>query len=79
MLVGGGQWNGKRLLSRRPWKLMSSRLRARTPPGARARAEAMGLSVEVVSDSVAAAAAFPKAASAGTEPRTHFWVDRKRN
>ena len=56
MLVNGGQLNGKRLLGPRTVEMMSSVHVPDTLPG-RQRGEGFGLSVRVISDRVARAAA----------------------
>ena len=53
MLCAGGQWNGKRLLGPKTVELMSSVFVPDTLPG-RAPGRGYGLSVETVSDPVAA-------------------------
>jgi CubicO group peptidase (beta-lactamase class C family) len=77
MLLNGGQLNGKRLLSPRTVELMRSVFIPDTLPG-RARGEAYGLSVRVVSDPVQrgtslSAGSFGWSGAYGT----HFWVDPK--
>jgi CubicO group peptidase (beta-lactamase class C family) len=75
MLCAGGQWNGKRLLSPKTVELMSSVFVPDTLPG-RAPGRGYGLSVEVVSDPVAARRRVSKG-SFGWDGAygTHFWVD----
>ncbi len=75
MLCAGGQWNGKRLLSPKTVELMSSVFVPDTLPG-RAPGRGYGLSVEVVSDPVAAGRRVSKG-SFGWDGAygTHFWVD----
>ena len=75
MLGAGGQWNGKRLLSPKTVELMSSVFVPDTFPG-RAPGRGYGLSVEVVSDPVAAGRRVSKG-SFGWDGAygTHFWVD----
>ena len=75
MLSAGGQWNGKRLLSPRTIELMSSVFVPDTLQG-RAPGRGYGLSVEVVSDPVAAGRRVSKG-SFGWDGAygTHFWVD----
>jgi CubicO group peptidase (beta-lactamase class C family) len=77
MLLDGGQLNGKRLLSPRTVDLMSSVFAPDTLPG-RARGRGFGLSVQVVSDPVAAGYRV-SAGSFGWDGAfgTHFWVDPK--
>jgi CubicO group peptidase (beta-lactamase class C family) len=75
MLSSGGQWNGKRLLSPKTVELMSSVFVPDTMPG-RSPGRGYGLSVEVVSDPVAAGRRVSKG-SFGWDGAygTHFWVD----
>jgi len=75
MLCAGGQWNGKRLLSPKTVELMSSVFVPDTLPG-RGPGRGYGLSVEVVSDPVAAGRRTSKG-SFGWDGAygTHFWVD----
>jgi CubicO group peptidase (beta-lactamase class C family) len=75
MLSAGGQWNGKRLLSPKTVELMSSVFVPDTAPG-RGPGRSWGLSVEVVSDPVAAGRRVSKG-SFGWDGAygTHFWVD----
>ncbi len=75
MLCAGGQWNGKRLLSPKTVELMSSVFVPDTLPG-RAPGRGYGLSVEVISDAVAAGRRVSKG-SFGWDGAygTHFWVD----
>jgi CubicO group peptidase (beta-lactamase class C family) len=77
MLGAGGQWNGKRLLSPKTVELMSSVFVPDTLPG-RSPGRGYGLSVEVVSDPVAAGRRVSKG-SFGWDGAygTHFWVDPK--
>jgi CubicO group peptidase (beta-lactamase class C family) len=77
MLVNGGQLNGKRLLSPRSVELMGSPFALDTLPG-RARGEAWGLSVRVITDAVARNT-FLTNGSFGWQGAfgTHFWVDPK--
>jgi len=77
MLVNGGQLNGKRLLSPRIVELMGSPFASDTLPG-RARGEAWGLSVRVITDAVARNVALSNG-SFGWQGAfgTHFWVDPK--
>jgi CubicO group peptidase (beta-lactamase class C family) len=77
MLGAGGQWNGKRLLSPKTVELMSSVFVPDTLPG-RAPGRGYGLSVEVVSDPIAAGRRVSKG-SFGWDGAygTHFWVDPK--
>jgi len=75
MLGAGGQWNGKRLLSPKTVELMSSVFVPDTTPG-RGPGRGYGLSVEVVSDPIAAGRRVSKG-SFGWDGAygTHFWVD----
>ena len=75
MLCAGGQWNGKRLLSPKTVELMSSVFVPDTLPG-RGPGRGYGLSVEVISDPVAAGRRVSKG-SFGWDGAygTHFWVD----
>ena len=75
MLCAGGQWNGKRLLGPKTVELMSSIFVPDTLPG-RGPGRGYGLSVEVVSDPVAAGRRVSKG-SFGWDGAygTHFWVD----
>jgi CubicO group peptidase (beta-lactamase class C family) len=77
MLVNGGELNGKRLLSPRTVELMGSAYAPDTLPG-RARGEAWGLSVRVITDAVARNT-FLSNGSFGWQGAfgTHFWVDPK--
>jgi CubicO group peptidase (beta-lactamase class C family) len=77
MLVKGGQFNGKRLLSPRTVELMGSPYASDTLPG-RARGEAWGLSVRVITDAVARNISLSNG-SFGWQGAfgTHFWVDPK--
>jgi CubicO group peptidase (beta-lactamase class C family) len=77
MLAGGGQLNGRRVLSPRLVELMGSVFAPDTLPG-RPRGEAYGLSVRVVNDPVARNS-FLTEGSFGWSGAygTHFWVDRK--
>ena len=77
MLVSGGQWNGKRLLSPRTVELMASPFVPDSLPG-RDPGRAFGLSVQVVTDPVKAG----HRVGTGTfgwdgAYGTHFWVDPK--
>lgn len=77
MLLNGGQWNGKRLLGPKTVELMSSVHAPETLPG-RPKGRSFGLSVQVISDPVAAnyrvsAGSFGWDGAFGT----HFWVDPK--
>ena len=77
MLLDGGQLNGKRLLSPRTVDLMSSVFAPDTLPG-RARGRGFGLSVQVVSDPVAAGyRVSPGSFGWDGAFGTHFWVDPK--
>ena len=75
MLLNGGQRNGQRLLSPRTVDLMSSVFVPDTLPG-RTKGRGFGLSVQVVTDSIAANARISKG-SYGWEGAfgTHFWID----
>jgi len=77
MLVNGGQLNGKRLLGPRTVEMMSSVHVPDTLPG-RQRGEGFGLSVRVISDHVARAAAV-STGSFGWDGAfgTHLWIDPK--
>jgi CubicO group peptidase (beta-lactamase class C family) len=77
MLLDGGVLNGKRLLSPKTIELMSSVFAPDTLPG-RARGRGFGLSVQVVSDPIAAGYRV-SAGSFGWDGAfgTHFWVDPK--
>jgi CubicO group peptidase (beta-lactamase class C family) len=77
MLVNGGQLNGKRLLAPRTVELMGSPYAPDTLPG-RARGEAWGLSVRVITDAVARNT-YLSNGSFGWQGAfgTHFWVDPK--
>jgi CubicO group peptidase (beta-lactamase class C family) len=77
MLANGGQWNGKRLLSPKTVELMSSIFVPDTLPG-RTRGRGFGLSVQVISDAVAANTRTSNG-SYGWDGLfgTHFWVDPK--
>jgi CubicO group peptidase (beta-lactamase class C family) len=77
MLVNGGQLNGKRLLGPRTVEMMSSVHVPDTLPG-RQRGEGFGLSVRVISDRVARAAAV-STGSYGWDGAfgTHLWIDPK--
>jgi CubicO group peptidase (beta-lactamase class C family) len=77
MLANGGQLNGKRLLSPKTVELMASAFVPDTTAG-RSPGRAYGLSVQVVTDPVAAgyrmsAGSYGWDGAAGT----HFWVDPK--
>jgi CubicO group peptidase (beta-lactamase class C family) len=75
MLVNGGELNGRRLLSPRTVELMSSIHVKDTFPG-RSPGRSWGLSVQVISDPVAASMRV-SAGSFGWDGAfgTHFWVD----
>jgi len=75
MLAAGGQWNGKRLLSPKTVELMSSVFVPDSLAG-RAPGRGYGLSVEVISDPIAAGRRVSKG-SFGWDGAfgTHFWVD----
>ena len=77
MLSAGGQWNGNRLLSPKTVELMSSVFVPDTLPG-RGPGRSWGLSVEVITDPVAAGRRVSKG-SFGWDGAygTHFWVDPK--
>jgi len=77
MLVNGGQLNGKRLLSPTTVELMSSVHFKDTFPG-RAPGRSWGLSVQVISDPIAAAMRVSPG-SFGWDGAfgTHFWADPK--
>jgi CubicO group peptidase (beta-lactamase class C family) len=77
MLLEGGQLNGRRLLSPKTVELMASAFVPDTVPG-RAPGRAFGLSVQVVTDPVAAGQRVSKG-SFGWDGAygTHFWVDPK--
>ena len=77
MLLDGGQLNGKRLLSPKTVELMASIFVPDTLPG-RPRGRSFGLSVQVISDAVAAGYRV-SSGSFGWDGAfgTHFWVDPK--
>ena len=77
MLMNGGQWNGKRLLGPKTVELMSSVHAPDTLPGRR-KGLSFGLSVQVVSDPIAAGYRVSEG-SFGWDGAfgTHFWVDPK--
>jgi CubicO group peptidase (beta-lactamase class C family) len=77
MLLEGGQLNGKRVLSPKTIELMSSVFVKDTIPG-RAPGRGFGLSVQVISDAVAAGQRV-STGSFGWDGAygTHFWVDPK--
>jgi CubicO group peptidase (beta-lactamase class C family) len=77
MLLNGGQLNGKRLLSPKTVELMSAVHAADTLPG-RPKGLGFGLSVQVVSNAVAAGSPVSDG-SYGWDGAfgTHFWVDPK--
>ncbi len=77
MLAGGGQLNGKRLLSPKTVELMASAFVPDTVPGRQA-GQAFGLSVRVVTDPIRAGH-YVSAGSFGWDGAygTHFWVDPK--
>ncbi len=77
MLLDGGQWNGKRLLSPRTVDLMASVFVPDTVAG-RAPGRGFGLSVQVISDPIAAGQRV-SAGSFGWDGAfgTHFWIDPK--
>jgi len=77
MLLEGGQFNGKRLLSPKSVEWMSAVVVPDTHPG-RSPGKAFGLSVQVISDPIAAGQHVSKG-SYGWDGAfgTHFWVDPK--
>lgn len=77
MLANGGQLNGTRLLSPKTVELMSSIFAPDTLPG-RPKGRGFGLSVQVISDAVAANTRISNG-SYGWDGAfgTHFWVDPK--
>lgn len=77
MLANRGELNGKRLLGTKTVDLMSSVFVPDTLPG-RAKGRAFGLSVQVISDHIAADTAISNG-SFGWDGAygTHFWVDPK--
>ena len=77
MLLNGGSWNGKRFLSPKTIELMSAVHVPDTLPG-RPKGRGFGLSVQVVSDAVAANYRVSDG-SFGWDGAfgTHFWVDPK--
>jgi CubicO group peptidase (beta-lactamase class C family) len=77
MLLEGGQLNGKRLLSPKTVELMASVFVPDTFPG-RSPGKGFGLSVQVISDAVAAGQRV-STGSFGWDGAygTHFWVDPK--
>jgi len=77
MLANGGQLNSKRLLSPKTVELMSSIFAPDTLPG-RAKGRGFGLSVQVISDAIAANTRISNG-SFGWDGAfgTHFWVDPK--
>jgi CubicO group peptidase (beta-lactamase class C family) len=77
MLLEGGHLNGKRLLSPKTVELMASVFVPDTVPG-RSRGRGFGLSVQVISDAVAAGYRV-STGSFGWDGAfgTHFWVDPK--
>jgi CubicO group peptidase (beta-lactamase class C family) len=79
MLLNGGQWNGKRLLSPTTVELMSSVHVKDTFPG-RQPGRSWGLSVQVITNPIAAAMRVSPG-SYGWDGAfgTHFWVDPKQN
>lgn len=79
MLVGGGQWNGKRLLSPRSIELMGSAFIPDTLQG-RPRGEGFGLSVRVVTDAARRGVLLSDGSYGWSGAfGTHFWVDPKEN
>jgi CubicO group peptidase (beta-lactamase class C family) len=77
MLLNGGQLNGKRLLSPKTVELMSAVHAPDTLPG-RPKGRGFGLSVQVVSDAIAAGYRV-SSGSYGWDGAfgTHFWIDPK--
>jgi CubicO group peptidase (beta-lactamase class C family) len=77
MLANGGQLNGKRLLGPKTVELMSAVFAPDTLPG-RPKGRSFGLSVQVISDAVAANTRISNG-SYGWDGAfgTHFWVDPK--
>jgi CubicO group peptidase (beta-lactamase class C family) len=77
MLANGGQLNGERLLSPKTVELMSSIFAPDTLPG-RAKGRGFGLSVQVITDAIAANTRISNG-SYGWDGAfgTHFWVDPK--
>jgi CubicO group peptidase (beta-lactamase class C family) len=77
MLLDGGKWNGKRLLSPRTVDLMASVFVPDTLQG-RAPGRGFGLSVQVISDPIAAGQRV-STGSYGWDGAfgTHFWIDPK--
>jgi len=77
MLVNGGEWNGKRLLSPKTVELMASVHAPDTLPG-RPKGRSFGLSVQVINDPIAANYRVSEG-SFGWDGAfgTHFWVDPK--
>jgi CubicO group peptidase (beta-lactamase class C family) len=77
MLLNGGQWNGTRLLSPKTVELMAAVHVPDTLPG-RPKGRGFGLSVQVVSDAVAANLRVSDG-SYGWDGAfgTHFWIDPK--
>ena len=77
MMAEGGQLNGRRLLSPKTVELMASVFVPDTLPG-RSPGRGFGLSVQVVSDPIAAGMRVSKG-SFGWDGAygTHFWVDPK--
>ena len=77
MLAGGGQLNGRRLLSPKTVELMSSVFVPDTMPG-RSPGRSYGLSVQVVNDPIAAGyRVSPGSYGWDGAFGTHFWVDPK--
>ena len=77
MLLNGGELNGKRLLGPRTVDLMASVFAPDTLPG-RQRGRGFGLSVQVISDAIAAGYRVSNG-SFGWDGAfgTHFWIDPK--
>jgi CubicO group peptidase (beta-lactamase class C family) len=77
MLLDGGQFNGKRLLSPKTVELMASVFVPDTMPG-RGPGRGYGLSVQVINDPIAAGQRVSPG-SYGWDGAfgTHFWIDRK--
>jgi CubicO group peptidase (beta-lactamase class C family) len=77
MLLNGGEWNGQRILSPRTVDWMASAFVPDTFPG-RAPGRAFGLSVQVITNPVAAGwRVSPGAYGWDGAFGTHFWIDPK--
>ncbi len=77
MLANGGELNGKRLLSPKTVELMSSIFAPDTLPG-RPKGRSFGLSVQVISDAIAANSHISNGSYGWNGAfGTHFWVDPK--